>query len=76
MAPKGGTEVRFLAVVGLALVVNLIACVALIPFFGMLGAGIATALTELFVAFAWWMVPRGTPSGNVSQPPVVSLIDP
>lgn len=76
MAPKGGTEVRFLAVVGLALVVNLIACVALIPFLGMLGAGIATALTELFVAFAWWMVPRGNPSGTASQPPVVSLIDP
>ena len=62
--------------VGLALVVNLIACVALIPFLGMLGAGIATALTELFVAFAWWRLPRGTPSGMVSQPPVVSLIDP
>jgi O-antigen/teichoic acid export membrane protein len=76
MAPKGGTEVRFLAVVGLALVVNLIACVALIPLLGMLGAGIATALTELFVAFAWWRVPRGSPNGIVSQPPVVSLIDP
>ena len=76
MAPKGGTEVRFLAVVGLALVVNLIACVALIPFLRMLGAGIATALTEIFVAFAWWKMPRRSPSGIVSQPPVVSLIDP
>jgi O-antigen/teichoic acid export membrane protein len=76
MAPRGGTEVRFLAVVGLALVLNLIACVALIPFFGMLGAGIATAVTELFVALAWWIVPRRSPSSYVSQPPVVSLIDP
>ena len=75
-APKGGTEVRFLAVVGLALVVNLIACIVLIPFFGMLGAGVATALTELFVALAWWMLPRRSSTSYVSQPPVVSLIDP
>lgn len=75
LAPKGGTEVRFLAVVGLALVLNLIACIVLIPLFGMLGAGVATALTELFVALAWWTLPRRSPGSYASQPPVVSLID-
>lgn len=75
LAPKGGTEVRFLAVVGLALVLNLIACLALIPFIGMLGAGIATALTEVFVAVAWWVVPHRAGGTYLSHPPVVSLID-
>lgn len=76
LAPKRGTERRFLAVVGVALIVNLVACIALIPSLGMIGAGLATALTELFVALAWWIVSRRGTNDYVGQPPLVSPVDP
>lgn len=75
LAPKGGTERRFLAVVGLALAANLIACVALIPSFGMIGAAAATALTELFVALAWWIFPRRGTDDYLAQPPLALPVD-
>lgn len=75
LAPKGGTERKFLAVVGLALAVNLVACIALIPSFGMIGAGLATALTELFVALAWWILPRRETDDYLAQPPLASPVD-
>jgi O-antigen/teichoic acid export membrane protein len=42
-----------LLVLGSAAVVNVIACIALIPTLGILGGGWATIITEGYVAIAW-----------------------
>jgi O-antigen/teichoic acid export membrane protein len=75
LAPKGGTERRYFAVVASALIVNLVVCLALIPSLGMLGASAATALTEIFVALAWWTIARRGTNEYLRQPPAVSPVD-
>jgi O-antigen/teichoic acid export membrane protein len=75
LASRIGRERRYLAVVGSALFVNLIACLVLIPSLGMLGAGLATALTEVFVALSWWLTPWRNAPGDLAEPPAVSVVD-